>query len=87
MLFGVSARHCHHEVFDRALPYLADHRPRLTAALAEGAAYYRDFGTGRSRGTKPIQLGGNIKRGALIERAFGLSLREIVEEVDKVMAA
>ena len=39
ILFGVSARHCHHEVFDRALPYLAGHRPRLTAALAEGAAY------------------------------------------------
>ena len=48
--------------------------------LAEGAAYYRDFGTGRSRGTMPIQLGGNIKRGGLIERAFGLSLREIVED-------
>ena len=37
MLFGVSARHCHHEVFDRALPYLADHRPRLTAARPRGA--------------------------------------------------
>ena len=48
--------------------------------LAEGAAYYRDFGTGRSRGTLPIQLGGNVKRGGLIERAFGLSLREIVED-------
>ena len=48
--------------------------------LAEGAAYYRDFGTGRSRGTLPIQLGGNVKRGGLIERAFGLRLREIVED-------
>ncbi|MAO55120.1 MAG: formate dehydrogenase [Rhodospirillaceae bacterium] len=48
--------------------------------LAEGAAYYRDFGTGRSRGTMPIQLGGNVKQGGLIERAFGLSLREIVED-------
>jgi formate dehydrogenase iron-sulfur subunit len=48
--------------------------------LAEGAAHYRDFGMGRSRGTMPIQLAGNIKRGGLIERAFGLTLREIVEE-------
>ncbi|RJS92558.1 nitrogen regulation protein NR(II) [Salinisphaera sp. Q1T1-3] len=39
MLFGVSARHCQKEVFDRALPYLADHRSRLTHALTEGAAY------------------------------------------------
>ncbi|MCC7049898.1 MAG: NADH-quinone oxidoreductase subunit NuoF [Alphaproteobacteria bacterium] len=50
------------------------------AILAEGAAFYREFGMGRSRGTMPIQLAGNIKRGGLIERAFGLSLREIVEE-------
>ncbi len=48
--------------------------------LAEGAAYYRDFGTGRSRGTMPIQLGGNVKQGGLIERAFGLTLGEIIEE-------
>src|SRR5262249_37027794 len=33
-----------------------------------------------SRGTQPIQLAGNIKHGGLIERAFGLTLREIVEE-------
>jgi formate dehydrogenase iron-sulfur subunit len=48
--------------------------------LAEGAAFYRDFGTGRSRGTMPVQLAGNVRRGGLIERAFGLTLREIVEE-------
>src|SRR5262249_10762189 len=36
-----------------------------------GASYYRDFGMGRSRGTLPFQLGGNIKRGGLVERAFG----------------
>jgi len=48
--------------------------------LAEGAPHYRDFGMGRSRGTMPIQLAGNTKRGGLIERAFGLTLREIVEE-------
>ena len=47
--------------------------------LAKGAAYYQDFGVGRSRGTMPIQLAGNIKHGGLIERAFGLSLKEIIE--------
>jgi formate dehydrogenase iron-sulfur subunit len=48
--------------------------------LAEGAEFYRAYGMGRSRGTMPIQLAGNVRRGGLIERAFGLSLREIVEE-------
>jgi formate dehydrogenase iron-sulfur subunit len=48
--------------------------------MVEGAAYYRDFGMGRSRGTMPIQLAGNVKRGGLIERAFGVTLREIIEE-------
>ncbi len=48
--------------------------------LAQGAAFYRDFGMGRSRGTMPVQLAGNVRRGGLIERAFGLTLREIIEE-------
>src|SRR5207253_3401997 len=42
--------------------------------LEKGAGLYRDFGMGRSRGTMPLQLAGNIKRGGLIERAFGLTL-------------
>jgi formate dehydrogenase iron-sulfur subunit len=46
--------------------------------LRRGAPFYREFGSGRSRGTLPIQLAGNIKRGGLIERAFGLSLRELL---------
>ena len=45
----------------------------MPTILAEGAAYYRDFGTGRSRGTLPIQLGGNVKRGGLIERAIAFA--------------
>ena len=43
-----------------------------------GAAFYRDYGTGRSRGTLPIQLAGNIKRGGLVEKAFGVTLRELL---------
>ncbi|HLU20843.1 MAG TPA: NADH-quinone oxidoreductase subunit NuoF [Pusillimonas sp.] len=46
--------------------------------LAKGAAYYRDYGMGRSKGTLPFQLAGNIKRGGLVERAFGLTLRELL---------
>lgn len=51
----------------------------ISTILEKGAAYYHDFGMGRSRGTLPIQLAGNIKRGGLIELAFGTTLREVVE--------
>ncbi|MFO1037235.1 MAG: NADH-ubiquinone oxidoreductase-F iron-sulfur binding region domain-containing protein [Geminicoccaceae bacterium] len=47
--------------------------------LAEGGAFYRDFGMGRSHGTLPFQLAGNIKHGGLVESAFGLTLRDLVE--------
>jgi len=46
--------------------------------LTKGAAFYRDFGVGRSRGTLTIQLGGNLKRTGLVERAFGITLREVL---------
>ena len=49
--------------------------------LAEGGAAYAAHGMDRSRGTMPIQLAGNIARGGLIERAFGLTLRELVEDL------
>jgi formate dehydrogenase iron-sulfur subunit len=43
-----------------------------------GAQFYRDFGMGRSRGTLPIQLTGNIRHGGLVEKAFGVTLRELL---------
>jgi formate dehydrogenase iron-sulfur subunit len=46
--------------------------------LDQGGAYYRDYGMGRSRGTLPLQLAGNIKRPGLVEVAFGLTLRELL---------
>jgi formate dehydrogenase iron-sulfur subunit len=49
--------------------------------LAEGAAFYRDFGMSRSRGTMPIQLAGNIRHGGLFEAAFGITLGELVDEI------
>jgi formate dehydrogenase iron-sulfur subunit len=53
----------------------------VPAILAEGAARYRDFGMGRSRGTMPIQLAGNVKHGGLFEAAFGLTLGELVDDI------
>ena len=46
--------------------------------LDKGAAFYKDYGVGRSRGTLPFQLAGNVKHGGLVEKAFGLTLREIL---------
>ncbi len=48
--------------------------------LAHGAKAYADYGMGRSRGTQPFQLAGNIKRGGLIELALGVTIRRLVEE-------
>ena len=46
--------------------------------LDKGGEYYRDFGMGRSRGTLPLQLAGNLKHTGLVEIAFGLTLRELL---------
>lgn len=46
--------------------------------LERGGEFYKNYGIGRSRGTLPIQLAGNVKRPGLIERALGVKLREIV---------
>lgn len=46
--------------------------------LARGAAFYKNYGVGRSHGTLPIQLTGNIKHGGLIETAFGITLRQLM---------
>jgi len=49
--------------------------------MDRGGEYYKDFGMGRSRGTIPIQIAGNVKHGGLFEAAFGLTLGEIVDEI------
>jgi len=53
----------------------------VPAILADGAERYRDLGMGRSRGTMPIQLAGNVMRGGLFETAFGVTLGEIVDDI------
>ena len=47
--------------------------------LEHGAKAYADYGVGRSRGSQPFQVAGNIRHGGLVELAFGASLRELVE--------
>ena len=48
--------------------------------LAKGADFYAHYGMGRSRGTLAFQLAGNIKHAGLVEKAFGLSLQELLYE-------
>jgi formate dehydrogenase iron-sulfur subunit len=49
--------------------------------MANGAQAYADFGMGRSRGTMPIQIAGNVKHGGLFETAFGVTLGELVNDI------
>ena len=53
----------------------------VPAILADGAERHAALGTGRSRGTLPIQLAGNVRHGGLFEAAFGLTLGEIVDDI------
>jgi formate dehydrogenase iron-sulfur subunit len=52
-----------------AVPFIAAHGPTA----------YADLGVGRSLGTQVFQLGGNVLRGGIVETAFGITLRELVE--------
>ena len=49
--------------------------------LEKGAAFFKDFGLGRSRGTIPLQIAGNVKFGGLYEIGFGLTLGDIVDKI------
>jgi formate dehydrogenase iron-sulfur subunit len=49
--------------------------------MDKGAAFYKNFGVGRSRGTMPIQLAGNLKYGGLFETPFGITLGELVNDI------
>ncbi|MET7438419.1 formate dehydrogenase beta subunit [Streptomyces sp. NPDC005496] len=52
----------------------------VPVVLAEGADAYQDLGVERSRGTQVFQLGGNVAHGGIVETAFGVTLRELVED-------
>ncbi len=49
--------------------------------ISKGADHYKNFGSGRSRGTLTVQLAGNVKRGGLFELPFGISLRTVLEDI------
>ena len=55
----------------------------IPVIFEKGAAFYKDFGLGRSRGTIPLQIAGNVQFGGLFEVGFGLSLSEIVIDIDR----
>ncbi len=72
----------HHGLFGR--PTVVNNVLSLAAVpfiLEHGAAAYAECGMGRSRGTMPVQLAGNIKHGGLFECAFGVTLRELVHDI------
>ncbi|MBV8474550.1 MAG: formate dehydrogenase, partial [Hyphomicrobiales bacterium] len=48
--------------------------------LAHGGKAYAEYGMGRSRGTQPFQLAGNVKQGGLVELAFGPTIRQLIED-------
>ncbi|MBD3805044.1 MAG: formate dehydrogenase, partial [Thioclava sp.] len=49
--------------------------------MTHGGAAYAEFGLGRSRGTIPIQIAGNVKQGGLFETAFGMTLGTLINEI------
>jgi formate dehydrogenase iron-sulfur subunit len=49
--------------------------------LTHGGDAYAAFGAGRSKGTMPIQIAGNVKHGGLYEVAFGITLDELVNDI------
>jgi formate dehydrogenase iron-sulfur subunit len=53
----------------------------VPVVLEKGAQHYADFGLGRSKGTIPIQIAGNVKFGGLYETAFGMPLGDLIDKV------
>ncbi len=48
--------------------------------LAKGGEFYKNYGVGRSRGTLAFQIAGNIKQGGLVEKAFGVTSRQLIDD-------
>ncbi|MBU2676716.1 MAG: formate dehydrogenase [Gammaproteobacteria bacterium] len=45
-----------------------------------GGERYAGMGINRSKGTLAFQLAGNIRRGGLVEKSFGVTLRELIDD-------
>ena len=52
----------------------------VTTILAQGAEAYAELGVGRSRGTMPFQIGGNVAQGGLVELPFGVPLDDLLQQ-------
>ena len=50
----------------------------MSVILLHGKKIFSQFGSGKSVGTMPYQLCGNIKQGGLIEVPFGITLNEMI---------
>jgi len=50
----------------------------MSVILLHGKEIFSQFGSGKSVGTMPYQLCGNIKQGGLIEVPFGITLNEMI---------
>jgi formate dehydrogenase iron-sulfur subunit len=49
--------------------------------MTHGADAYASIGFGKSRGTMPIQLAGNVKHAGLFEVPFGITLGALVDDI------
>lgn len=52
----------------------------ISLIFEQGAKAYADYGMGRSRGTMPFQLAGNLKHCGLVELAFGVTLNQLLND-------
>ena len=52
----------------------------VPSIIADGPGDYQALGVDRSRGTQVFQLAGNLARGGIVEIAFGVTLRELIED-------
>ena len=53
----------------------------ITQIILNGADWFTQIGTEKSKGTKVFALGGKIKNTGLVEIPMGTTLREVVEEI------
>ena len=53
----------------------------IPVIFEKGADYYAGFGLGRSKGTIPIQIAGNVAHGGLFETAFGMPLGTLIDDI------
>jgi bidirectional [NiFe] hydrogenase diaphorase subunit len=53
----------------------------IAPIVLNGGAWYAEYGTEKSRGTKVFALAGKIQNTGLVEVPFGITVREVIEDV------